>query len=134
MNQELSKVLKLCATKSHQEFNLYLLNHSKDTLIALFSDLLTMYINDKNSSMIREFLTVTISGFEHSEAKIGFNGFRQNSIVGGSPVFCEAKPQNIHSHDYTKQKTKRKLNGGGNFTDYTWARFEKDKQENPYLY
>lgn len=92
MNQELSKALKLYATKSHEEFNLYLLSNSKDTLIALFSDLLTMYINDKNSSTIREFLTVTISGFEHSETKIGFNGFRQNSIVGGRPIYCEAKP------------------------------------------
>lgn len=133
MNQELSKALKLYATKSHKEFSEYLIGNSKDTLIALFSDLLTMYINDKNSSTIREFLTVTLAGFEHSEAKIGFNGFKQNSIVGGSPIYCEAKPQNIHSEDFIKQKSKRKLNGGGNFTDYTWARFDKDKQENPYL-
>ncbi|MCS6796850.1 MAG: hypothetical protein NZ516_12925 [Raineya sp.] len=133
MNQELAKALKLYAIKSHQEFSNHLLGHSKDTLIALFADLLTMYINDKNSSTIREFLTVTIAGFEHSEGKIGFNGFKQNSIVGGKPIYCEAKPQNIHSTDFDRKKSKRKLNGGGNFTDYTWARFEKDKQENPYL-
>ncbi|PKQ69828.1 hypothetical protein [Raineya orbicola] len=133
MNQELAKALKLYATRSHQEFSHYLLGNSKDTLIALFADLLTMYINDKNSSSIREFLTVTIAGFEHSEGKIGFNGFKQNSIIGGKPIYCEAKPQNIHSTDFHKQKNKKKLNGGGNFTDYTWARFEKDKKENPYL-
>lgn len=135
MNKELSEVLKIYSTKSHQEFSDRLLNSSKETLIALFTDLLTMYINDKNSSTIREYLTVILSGYEHSEGKIGFNGFRQNSIIGGKPLFCEAKPKNINTSDFhnPNKKTKRKLNGGGNYTDYTWGRFEKDKLENPNL-
>lgn len=133
MNPTLSKAIEVYSTSEHKLFNEYLLNFSKDTLISIFSDLLTMYINDKNSSTIREYLTVTIAGFEHSKKKIGFNGFKQNSVIGGKPIYCEAKPQNIHSHDFESQKSKRKLNGGGNFTDYTWARFFKDKEENPVL-
>lgn len=86
MNQELAKALKLYATRTHKEFSYYLLGNSKDALTALFSDLLTMYINDKNASSIREFLTVSIAGFEHSEGKMGFNEFKQNSIIGGKPI------------------------------------------------
>ncbi len=133
MNPTLSKALEIYSTKNHKIFNEHLLSYSKDTLISLFSDLLTMYINDKNSSTIREYLTVTIAGFQHSEKKIGFNGFKHNSVVGGKPIYCEAKPQNIHSAVFENQKNKRKLNGSGNFTDYTWARFLKDKEENPEL-
>jgi hypothetical protein len=135
MNKELAEVLKIYSTKTHQEFTSRLINSSKETIISLFTDLLTMYINDKNSSTIREYLTVILAGFEHSEGKIGFNGFKQNSIVGGQPLYCEAKPKNINTNDFhnPNKKSKRKLNGGGNYTDYTWARFEKDKLENPNL-
>jgi len=76
-----------------------------------------------------------LASYEHSEGKIGFNGFRQSSVIGGKPLFCEAKPKNINTTDFHNpdKKSKRKLNGGGNYTDYTWARFEKDKLENPNL-
>lgn len=133
MNPTLSKAIEKYSTSEHKHFNEFLLGLSKDTLIGLFSDLLTMYINDKNSSTIREFLTVSIAGFEHSKNKIGFNGFKQNSVLGGKPMFCEAKPQNLHSNDFENQKIKRKLNGSGNFTDYTWARYYKDKTDNPII-
>ncbi len=135
MNQELSNVLKIYSTQKHIDFTSRLLDSSKDTVISLFTDLLTMYINDKNSSTIREYLTVVISGYNHSEGKIGFNGFKQSSITAGKPLYCEAKPKNISTADFHNpdKKTKRKLNGGGNYTDYTWARFEKDKLENPSL-
>lgn len=135
MNLELSNILKIYSTKGHIDFTGRLLSFSKDTTIALFTDLLTMYINDKNSSTLREYLTVIISGYEHSEGKIGFNGYRQNSILDGKPLYCEAKPKNISTTDFHNpdKKSKRKLNGGGNYTDYTWARFEKDKLENPHL-
>ena len=139
MNKELSEVLKLYSTKPHKDFSDRLTNSSKETIISLFTDILTMYINDRNSSTLREYLTVTIAGYEHSENKIGFNGFRQNSIIGGKPIACEAKPKNFNTEDllaFKKGKTKTsptKLNGGGNFTDYTFARLLKDKTENPNL-
>ena len=139
MNKELSEVLKLYSTKPHKDFSDRLTNSSKETIISLFTDILTMYINDRNSSTLREYLTVTIAGYEHSENKIGFNGFRQNSIIGGKPIACEAKPKNFNTEDllaFKKGKRKTsptKLNGGGNFTDYTFARLLKDKTENPNL-
>ncbi|MEO0197308.1 MAG: hypothetical protein ABIL78_05300 [candidate division WOR-3 bacterium] len=125
MNQELAKDLIT-----------YLLGRSKDNLIAMLIDLLTMYINDKNSSTIREFITVALAGYTHEKGKIGYNGFKQDSIIPGKTIKCEAKPKNINTEDFEKyklgeRKTKpAKLNGGGNFTDYTLTRLERDKKEN----
>lgn len=122
MNKELAEVIKIYATKSDRELNKYLLGKSKNNLIAVLVDLITMYINDKNSSTLREFLTVTIAGYNHTEGKIGYNGYKQS--VYGKPLMCEAKPKNIRSDG------KRKLDGGGNFTDYTHERLERDLREN----
>jgi hypothetical protein len=134
MNKNLENIIKIYSTKEHKEFNNSLLELSKDDLIALFSGLLTLYINDKNSSTIREFLTVILAGYTHNTKKIGFNGFKQSSI--GKPINCEAKPKNYHTQDFLDFKNgKRKyqpprLNGDGNFTDYTWTRLKKDKTSN----
>ncbi len=138
MNKELSEILRLYSTDTHERFSQRLINSSKETLIALLTDLLTMYLNDRNSSTLREYLTVTIAGYEHSESKIGFNGFKQNSIIGGKPIACEAKPKNFNTEDFLSyQQGKRRkpapLNGNGNFTDYTYARFGKDTKANPHV-
>lgn len=135
MNQELSNIIKIYSTGSHVELNSCLLGKSKDTLIGILVDLLTMYINDKNSSTIREFLTVTLAGYSHKEGKIGYNGFKQDVFVSGKTLKCEAKPKNFGTEEFEKYKrgerktSPAKLNGGGNFTDYTPARLEKDKRE-----
>lgn len=123
MNKELAEIIRIYATESQKELNDYLLGKSKNNLIAMLTDLVTIYINDVNSSTLREFLTVTIAGYEHSEGKIGYNGYKQT--IYGSPIMCEAKPKNIRSSG------KRKLNGGGNFTDYIHERLERDLKENP---
>ncbi len=125
MNRELAEIIKIYATESDKELNEYLLGKSKNNLIAVLIDLITMYINDKNSSTLREFLTVTIAGYQHTEGKIGYNGYMQN--VYGRPLMCEAKPKNVRSDG------KRKLNGGGNFTDYTHERLERDLKENLHM-
>lgn len=136
MNKELTEILRIYSTES-KRFLPRLNDSSKETLIAVLTDLLTMYINDRNSSMLREHLTVTIAGYEHSEEKIGFNGFRQNSIIGGKPLYCEAKPKNFNTEDLNAyQQGKRRsrpplLNGNGNFTDYTYPRLAKDREANP---
>jgi len=135
MNQELANIIKIYSIGSHQELSSYLLGKSKDTLIGILVDLLTMYINDKNSSTIREFITVTLAGYKHKQCKIGYNGFRQDAIIPGRTIKCEAKPKNIDTEEFEKfargeRKTSpAKLNGGGNFTDYTPNRLEKDKKE-----
>lgn len=125
MNKELAEIIKIYATKSDRELNDYLLGKSKNNLIAVLIDLITMYINDKNSSTLREFITVTVAGYRHTEGKIGYNGYKQN--VYGKPLMCEAKPKNVRSDG------KRKLNGGGNFTDYTHERLERDIKENLHM-
>lgn len=111
MTQNLQELIKIYSLNSHIDFSTHLLGQSKDTLIALLSELLTTYINNKNSSTIREALSVTLAGYTHNPEKLGFNGFRQNGF--GKPINCEAKPKNIRSNE------NKKLNGGGNFTDYT---------------
>ena len=135
MNQELANVIRLYSTGSHQELSAYLIGKSKDTLIGMLVDLLTMYINDKNSSTIRELITVTLAGYHHEVRKIGYNGFKQDSISPGRTIRCEAKPKNFDTDELEKfqsgeRKTRpSKLNGGGNFTDYSPSRLKKDKEE-----
>ncbi len=134
MNETLAKVLKTYSTGSHQAYATRIHNLSKDAIIALFTDLLTTYINDKNSSTLREFITVSLAGYKHSTNKIGFNGFKHTTT--GKSIACEAKPKNVSSQDLEDyqigiRKTFHKLRGNGNFTDYTWARLNKDKKENP---
>ena len=134
MNANLEQIIKIYSTQSHKKLAESLLDFSKDDLIALFVDLLTIYINDKNSSTLREFVTVSLSGYSHNTKKIGFNGFRQT--INGIPINCEAKPKNICTQDFIDYKnglrknSPDKLNASGNFTDYTWARLEKDKVSN----
>ena len=131
MNKNLEEIIKIYSTASHSKFLEEMLSFSKDSLIALFSDLLTLYINDKNSSTIREFITVSLAGYKHNTKKIGFNGFKQNAF--NEAINCEAKPKNVSTQDWADYKAgirknhPPKLNGAGNFTDYTWARLKKDK-------
>ncbi|MCM8793950.1 MAG: hypothetical protein NC898_05770 [Candidatus Omnitrophica bacterium] len=97
MNQELANVIKIYSTGTHQELSNYLIGKSKDTLIGILVDLLTMYINDKNSSTIRELITVTLAGYTHKEGKIGYNGFKQDTFISGKTIKCEAKPKNANT-------------------------------------
>ncbi len=60
MNKELPGILKLYSTGKHEDLSTYLIGKSKDTLIATLVDLITMYINDKNSSTLREYISVYI--------------------------------------------------------------------------
>jgi hypothetical protein len=138
MNKDLQEAIKIYATCSHKELNGFLIDKSKDNLIAIFNDLLTTYINDKNSSTLREYITASICSYSHSEAKIGYNGYRQTTISGEiKNIFCEVKPKNINSREIEKYKKGERaskpslLNAGGNFTDYTWSRFDKDLTNNP---
>lgn len=130
MNQDLSQIVTYYATKPHKELADLLLNKSKDNLMACLNDLLTAYMNDKNSSSLREFVTVSIAGYKHNSNKLGYNGYKQNTSIGGKPINCEAKPKNIQTDGYEDKKTKSKLNGEGGFNDYTVKRLEKDAKEN----
>ena len=127
MNQNLSDAIKEYSLRPHCDYARLMHGYSKDTLVGMFTGLLTLYINDKNSSTLREFITVILAGYQHEENKIGYNGFKH--ATAGKSIACEAKPKNVSSSDCGERKNVRKLNGGGNFTDYTWKRFEKDSEE-----
>ena len=136
MNLELGEILKAYSLGPHQKYAERLHELSKDSLIGVFSDLLTMYINDKNSSTIREFITVSMAGYEHSGSKIGYNGFKH--VTAGKPLACEAKPVNVtrlglEMYRSGERKTCKKLDGGGNYTDYSWKRHEKYCRDNPHI-
>lgn len=134
MNETLKSLLLTYTKESHQILSNKILDLSKETIKSCLIDLLTIYINDKNSSTLREYLTVTIAGYTHNNSKIGYDGYKLSTP--NVSLNCEAKPKNICSQDFRdynegkRQSKPSKLNGGGNFTDYTWARFEKDKQSN----
>ena len=135
MNKELVETIKIYTTKTHKELNDYLINKPSDNMVQMLIDLLTMYINDKNSSTIREFITVTLAGYMHKESKIGYNGFKQDVFISGQTINCEAKPKNFNTEEFNKYKRKErstspaKLNGSGNFSDYTPERLIKNLNE-----
>ena len=84
----------------------------KEALIRCFAELLTRYANDVNSSSLRELITILKAGYEPQPpgTKLGYNGVTSQ----GNP--CEVKPVNIRSG------SSNKLNGGGNFSDFTYER------------
>ncbi len=61
---------------------------------------------------MRELITLSIAGYKPHGGKLGFNGENEHGPA-------EVKPKNIES------VSNNKLNGGGNFTDLTYQRFEK---------
>ena len=52
------------------------------------------------------------------------HGFKQDTF-SGTTIRCEAKPKNVDTNSTSIDK----LNGYGNFSDYTFKRLAKDKQE-----
>ena len=137
MNKDLQEAITLYATAPHVTLLESFVKKSKDNLMSMLSDLITLYINDKNSSTLREFITVTVSGYTHSARKIGYDGYTQTSI--DKPLYCEAKPKNFDSaqiENYKKglrKSSPEKLCGSGNFTDYTWKRFDEDTRANLHM-
>lgn len=128
MNKDLLQLVKDYTIKEHTEIDANLIGKSKANLIAILLDLLTMYYNDLNSSTMRELVVAVISEYTPNSEKLGYNGFRQNTLTG-KVENCEIKPVNFRTDSTAKKPSK--LNGGGNFTDYTWERFEKHQKENP---
>lgn len=128
MDNRLSEVLKIYATLSRKDVEKFLNTKDKKHITSCLIDILTEYFNDKNSSAVRESVIVSLSGFEPHKQKIGYNGYRKDS-VSGRVEQCEAKPVNVN----TNNRNAKKLDGGANFTDYSWGRFQRDKQHNPLM-
>ncbi|MBY0110573.1 hypothetical protein K2Y00_01000 [Patescibacteria group bacterium] len=134
MNPSLASLITLFSTGNTADLTKHLASLSNTEAALLIQDLLSAYANDRNSSTIREFVTVSVAGYTHSDGKIGFDGVKTEN---GITKECEAKPRNIRSADvkaYKEGTRKTKpalLDAGGSVNDYTLARFEKDKRENP---
>ena len=128
MNKDLLQLIEDYTTKEHTEISGNLLGKSKDNLVAILLDLLTIYFNDLNSSTMRELVVAVMAGYVPNTEKLGYNGHRQNTLTG-TVEHCEIKPRNFRTDSKTKNPTK--LNGGGNFTDYGWEKLERHKKENP---
>jgi hypothetical protein len=88
---------------------------SKEALIECLVNILNRYANDVNSSALREHFTLIKAGYQAKPApqKLGYNGKAAN----GKP--CDVKPINIRSNLGSK------LNGGGNFSDFTYERMNR---------
>jgi hypothetical protein len=74
--------------------------------------------NDDNSSKFREDITLDVCEYESSPGKLGEDGIDPRD---GRKI--EVKPQNGHN----KNNKNKKLNGGGQFTDFTHSRIKKYK-------
>jgi hypothetical protein len=74
-----------------------------------FMDLLKKYLNDKNSSTLRQDIMCEVAGVKPSNEKLGYDG--QNSVD-------EMKPKNFD----TNNPKSKKLDGRGNYSDMTFKR------------
>jgi len=109
----IKEVCSIYMTKGERELNKFLEDKNCKELL---KDLLLLYTNDKNSSFLREMISCVISGFNHCTDKLGYDGSKDG-------VFCEVKPQNVILDN------KSRLDGGGTFTDFTWRKFNKCKED-----
>jgi hypothetical protein len=83
--------------------------------------LLVRQLNDPNSSQMREAITVRMCGYSPCPGKHGYDchdGERNKEV---KPKLYTENP---------KIKRQYKINGSGNFSDYTRERLEKDSSEN----
>lgn len=85
----------------------------KEALVHCLADVIHRYANDVNSSALRELFTLIKAGYRPTPGKLGYNG----QTAEGKP--CDVKPINIHGDSGNK------LNGGGNFSDFTFERLER---------
>lgn len=131
MNKDLAEIIEIYATQDEATLLQALAGKSSMNLRSVLTDLLTMYFNDKNSSTLREFVLVTQAGYVPTMEKLGYNGYRQSGIGKVAGEFCEAKPMNVQTD--SDSKTKRKLNGSGNFTDFTFKRLRDHIKANPLM-
>ena len=92
------------------------LGHDTQIECALFEELYEVYINDSNSSTLREHIIARVAGCNPLPGKLG-----RDAIHIGTNIEKEIKPKN-----YTGKTT----NGSGCFNDYTRARYEKDTAVN----
>jgi len=92
---------------------------SKDSIIethcGMMMDLLELYINDTNSSTLREAITCKVVGLEATGKKLGYDSKFTNE---------EVKPRNVRTG------VKKTLDAWGNYSDLTHRRHKKYIEDN----
>ena len=87
----------------------------------IIKQLVDTIMNDKNSSTARELAILQESKYNHLEGKLNYDGYKDNEFV-------EVKLRNLDTNN-----VRSRLNGEGNYTDYTWERFKHHLNDNPTL-
>lgn len=71
-NQNLQKILVQYATGERGEFENFLNQLPREMLAGALTDILTMYVNDEDSSVMRKHITMAVAGYvPHSEKDRG---------------------------------------------------------------
>lgn len=130
MNQDLLQLIRNYAVMTESEISATLVNKSKYNLVAMLLDLVALYYNDLNATTLRQMVVAMLAGFTPAAEKFGYNGFSQDA-PSGAAEYCEIKSKNVRTASIAKNKPK--LDGGGNFTDYTWKKFNRHMSENPVM-
>ena len=113
LSEKSSKVLEQFFLQ-REKFEQIVASMKPQVLAQVLSEILDLYANDKNSSTLREWIVLRIAGCQHRPDKIGYNGYR-------GEVPYEVKPRNVRS----VERKRKRLNGDGNFTDFTYERLKK---------
>jgi len=80
----------------------------------LLANIIDAYIDDANSSTLREAITANVCGYKWISEKLGFD-----AVDESTEEFKEIKP---------KRHSKGKFDGGGNFSDLTPKRIDQFKE------
>jgi hypothetical protein len=86
-----------------------------------YYELLEFYLNDLNSSTIRQDITCNVLGLKTSKTKLGYDSDSSNA---------EIKPKNVS----TKKPKKTNLTCGGGYSDLTHKRHNKFIEDNAMIY
>jgi len=86
-----------------------------------YVNLLDLYLNDLNSSRLRQDITCHILGFKVNENKLGYDSSESND---------EIKPKNVS----TKNPKVKKLDCGGSYSDLTHKRHAKYISDNAIIH
>jgi len=112
MDSALLETVVMFATEPEEKAQLFLRQKSEEEIIKLFTDMLKAYMNDKNSSTLREKITLKIAGYESTDKKLGYDGFKK---YNGKTIFSEVKPKNVYTENNKIIKTPRKHHAAENF-------------------
>lgn len=82
-------------------------------------EIIELFLSDKNSSTLREEVTLFVANYKKLDKKQGADGYNDER-----KKYAEVKPEYAHKNEKGKQK---KLAGGGSFNDITFKKINEIK-------